>query len=374
MSEARTSLPRATPLRLPGGATILRALALLGLLYLFILSITLLGASFKLFGSEFTESIFRATSNPLIALMIGMLGTSIVQSSSTTTSLVVGLVATGVIGYRSAVPMIMGANIGTSITNTIVSLAHISRPDEFRRAFASSVLHDFFNICSVLILWPLQVRFNLIGASARALEGFFLGFRGIQFTSPLAAIAKPVARQIILLTGDSASLSTLLACLMLFIALRYIVKVLKSMVLTKVEKAFQYYIFRTPILSLLVGMMLTILVQSSSITTSIVVPLIGAGVVTLAQIYPYLLGANLGTTVTAFLASFVTGSHEAVSVAFAHFLFNAYGMAIFWPLKRIPIFLAEMMARWTMKSRVVPILYILIVFFTIPACIIFLMR
>jgi len=353
---------------------LLRLLLLLALLYLFILSITLLGASFKLFGKEFTHSVFQATSNPLVALMIGVLGTSIVQSSSTTTSLIVGLVATEVIPFESAVPMVMGANIGTSITNTLVSLAHLSRRDEFRRAFAASIVHDFFNICSVILLLTLQVKFNLIGSSAHLFEGLFIGFGGASFSSPLAAISKPVAKQIIALTGNTAWIAAALAGLFLFIALRYIVILLKSMVLAKVEKFFQRYVFRTPILGLVLGMVLTAAVQSSSITTSLVVPLIGAGVITLSQVYPYLLGANLGTTITAFLASFVTGSHEAVSVAFAHTLFNTYGILIFWPLKRIPIFMAVSMAKLTQKSRLIPLAYILLIFFIVPALVIFLAR
>ena len=101
-------------------------------------------------------------------------------------------------------------------------------------------------------------------------------------------------------------------------------------------------------------------------------PLIGAGVITLYQVYPYLLGANVGTTITAFLASFVTGSHEAVAVAFGHLMFNVFGIAIFWPLKRIPIWMAETLSKLATISRLYPILYVLFAFFIIPALIIYL--
>ncbi|HKK20274.1 MAG TPA: Na/Pi symporter [candidate division Zixibacteria bacterium] len=353
---------------------ILKLTALAGLVYLFILSITLLGDAFKLFGKDFAETIFHATSNPVIGLMIGLITTSIIQSSSTTTSIIVGLVASGVLSFESSVPMVMGANIGTSVTNIIVSLGHINRGDEFKRAFCGSLLHDFFNICSVIVLLPLQIYFNIIGSSAVYLESVFSGFGGLKFTSPLKATTGPVAEFIIHLTNRSGWLSALVALLLLFIALRYIVVVLKSMVLAKVEKFFQRYIFRTPVLGFLLGVALTTLVQSSSITTSIVVPLIGAGVITIPQIYPYLLGANIGTTITAFLASFVTGSHQAVAVAFAHLMFNVFGIFIFWPLKVIPIWLARTLSEFTQKSRLVPIAYIVVVFFLIPGIIIYLYR
>lgn len=354
-----------------GGILIAKILTLMGLLYLFILSITLLGGSFKLFGKEFAEAIFQATSNPIVGLMIGVLATSIIQSSSTTTSIIVGLVASGMLTLDGSIPMVMGANIGTSVTNILVSLGHISRSDEFKRAFMGSMLHDFFNVCAVLLLLPLQISFNIIGKSALYLTEIFASFGGLKFYSPLKAITQPVSTFIIKLTGDSGMYSAIIAFILLFVALHFIVKVLKSMVLAKVEKFFQRYVFRTPALSFVLGIALTALVQSSSITTSIVVPLIGAGVISIPQIYPYLLGANVGTTITAFLASFITGSPAAVTVAFAHLVFNVFGIAVFWPLKAIPIWLAEKLSVLTQKSRLVPIAYILVMFFIIPGIIIY---
>jgi sodium-dependent phosphate cotransporter len=351
-----------------------QALLLLGLLYLFVLSIALLGGSFKLMGKGLAESIFEITAHPIIGLFIGIFATSVIQSSSTTTSLVVGLVGAGTLSFENAVPIIMGANVGTSVTNTIVSLAHVSRGEEFKRAFAGATVHDFFNICSVAILLPLQMMFGIISISSHFTEHLFGGFGGADFDSPLAAITKPVASMIINWTGKSGVISLSLALVLLFLALRYLVKVLKSMVLDKVERFFQRYIFRAPILGLFLGIVLTVLVQSSSITTSLVIPLIGAGVITLQQVYPYMLGANIGTTVTAFLAALATGSHEAVAIAFAHFLFNVYGTFIFWPLRKIPITLATWLANLTQKSRWYAVVYILVTFFVIPGIIIYILK
>lgn len=349
-----------------------RILLLLGLVYLFILSITLLGDAFKHMGKGFAETIFHSTSNPLVGLMIGVITTAIIQSSSTTTSIIVGLVGSGILSLDAAIPMVMGANIGTSVTNVLVSFGHITRGDEFRRAFSGSMLHDFFNVCAVIVLLPIEVMFGIIHKTAIFLQEIFAGFGGMKFSSPLKTITKPVAKFILHMTGDSGAISAVIAMLFLFVALFFIVKVLKSMVLVKVEKFFQRYIFRTPALSFILGIVLTSFVQSSSITTSLVVPLIGAGVITLPQIYPYLLGANVGTTITAFLASFVTGSAPAVAVAFSHLMFNVFGIAIFWPLKAIPLWLSKKISYLTQKSKLVPIIYILVVFFIIPGvCIYF---
>lgn len=334
----------------------------------------MLGASFKLFGSGFAEAIFQATSNPVVALFIGILATSIIQSSSTTTSIVVGLVASGVLTFESAIPMVMGANVGTSITNTIVSVGHIQRGAEFRRAFAGAILHDLFNVCTVIVLLPIEISFKIIEKSARYMESVFSGFGGMEFGSPLGAATKPVAKWILHATGDNGWIGVILALLILFVALRYIVKILRSLVLSRVERFFQRYIFRTPALGFLLGIAITVMVQSSSITTSIVIPLLGAGVIHMTQVFPYLLGANVGTTITAFLASFVTGNPNAVAVAFAHLMFNIYGIAIFWPLKRIPIYMAQKMGEWSERTKLVPIAYILGVFFILPGLIIFVME
>jgi len=351
--------------------TVLRVLVLLGFLYLFILSITLLGESFKLFGREFAEQIFEATSNPIVGLMIGILATATIQSSSTTTSLVVGLVGSGMLPFAAAVPMVMGANIGTSVTNTIVSLGSITRSADFKRAFSGSILHDFFNLCAVIVILPLQLAFDIVGISSHIVEEIFSGYGGTKFSSPLAAITKPVAKEMTHLMGDIGWLSAVVAGLLLFISLHFMVKMLKSLVLARVEQFFQRYIFRNGALSFMLGIALTVLVQSSSITTSLVVPLIGAGVLALVQVYPYMLGANVGTTITAFLASFVTGSHEAVSIAFSHLLFNIYGILIFWPLKRLPMWMAVTMAELTTKSRLYPVLYIITTFYIVPGLVIY---
>jgi len=373
MSKEPSSVKRIIFLSRSVNSILLKLIAIVALLYLFLLSVTLLGEAVKLLGSDFAKALFQTTSNPLVGLCIGILSTAIVQSSSTTTTMIVTLVGSGLLPFEAAIPMVMGANIGTSVTNTIVSLAHISRGEEFKRAFAGSTVHDFFNLCSVVVLLPLQVYFDLIGWTARHVELLFAGFGGLKFTSPLAIITKPVAKQIVHLTGDTTWLAIVVALLLLFVALRYLVLLLKSLVLARVEKFFQQYIFRTPALGFLLGVILTVLVQSSSITTSLAIPLIGAGVMSLSQVFPYTLGANVGTTITAFLASFATGSPEAVSVAFAHLIFNCYGIMIFWPLKKIPIWLATKLAEVTQRRKIIPLLYIAVVFFIIPAAILFLL-
>jgi sodium-dependent phosphate cotransporter len=152
------------------------------------------------------------------------------------------------------------------------------------------------------------------------------------------------------------------------------VDIMKSLVISRVEGFFSRYIFKTTFRALLLGIIFTSIVQSSSITTSIVVPLVGAGVLSLKRVYPYTLGANIGTTVTAIMASLVTQNMAAVAVAFSHLMFNICGIAIFLPLAKIPITIAKRVALLTIRSRLIPIGIIILCFFVIPLGMIYIFR
>ncbi len=352
---------------------IIQVVMLLGYLYLFLLSIDMMGASMKMFGKGFTENLIASTSNPLVGLFIGILATSLIQSSSTTTSIVVGLVGGGALTVPTAIPIIMGANIGTSVTNTLVALANMNRSSEFRRSFAASIVHDFFNFLAVLVLFPLQYFTNFLGHSSGLMADAFQHVGGLSYLNLVKAITNPVVHLISGLVNNIAWLLLLIAVAFLFIALRQIVTTLRHLVLTKAEALFDKVLFKTALRAFVVGLILTVSVQSSSVTTSLLIPFAGAGLLTLTQIYPFTLGANVGTTITAVLASLVTGQILAVQVAFAHVLFNLSGIAIWYPLKKVPIKLAELFAGMATRNRFYPILYILVMFFIIPSMLIWIL-
>mgnify|MGYP001331557108 FL=1 len=325
-----------------------------------------------------SSNFINATSSRFISLFIGVFATVLFQSSSTTTSLIVGMAGGGLIGLSSAVPMVMGANIGTTVTNTLVSLGHIRRKEEFKRAFASSTVHDFFNMLAVIIFFPLEIMFGFLEKSATFLGNFF--FTEITekpFQSPIKQAVswgvdhlKYIVKDIVNSDWVLLAVSVLITLLMLF----SIVKLLRSMVLEKVEQFFDQYIFKTALRALVFGFILTILVQSSSITTSTIVPLAGAGVLSLRQIFPFTLGANIGTTITSIMAALVLNP-IAMVVAFSHLLFNILAIIIIYPIKQlreIPLLCAEKLAELSIKNKLAPILYLGIVFVLIPIIIILL--
>ena len=346
--------------------SLLRLILLIIFLYLFILSLELMSASLKMFGKGFARSLIYTTTNPVAGLFIGILATSIIQSSSSTTSIVVGMVAGGALDISSSIPIIMGANIGTSVTNTLVSLTHINRSNEFNRAFSAAIVHDVFNILAVLVLFPIQVATNFLNIGATFMGEAFQYIGALTLLSPVKMLTYPFVDFLKELLGNYPFIIFILSLLLLLFSLKMMVDALRVLVVKKAEVWFDKFLLKTAFHAFLVGLLLTVLVQSSSIITSLVVPMAGAGVLTLEQIFPYALGSNVGTTVTAILAALVTGNLAAITVAFSNLLFNISGMIIWWPLKCVPIFVARSFSQYSMRNKMIPFGYIIIVFFIVP--------
>ena len=346
-------------------------------LYLFLVGIAGMSSAIKRMGSEFAETVLTTTSDPFIALFIGIFATVLFQSSSTTTSLIVGMVSSGSLTIASSIPMIMGANIGTTVTNTIVSVGHINKGTEFKRAFAASTVHDFFNIMAVAIVFPIEMIFHPLQKTS---EWFALKMFGkienievLQAKSPIKLAVKSGSKFIQKFTFDNDIFYLVLSVFITFLMLYSIVKLLKSLVLKKIEGFFDQYIFNTALKAMIFGVIITIMVQSSSITTSLVVPLAGAGVLTLRQIFPFTLGANIGTTVTALLAA-ITGTVSALVAAFSHLLFNISGIIIIYcipVLRNIPLRCAEIISEQAVTKKYLPLLYLFFIFVLVPLCIIY---
>lgn len=343
----------------------------IGIIYVFLLSINLLGHSFSLFGSDFANQILVTTSNPFLGLFLGIMVTSIIQSSSTTTSIVVGLVAAGSLSLSNAIPIIMGANIGTTVTNLLVSFGHATRRAEFRRAFSAAVVHDIFNLLTVIVLFPVELYFHPIERVATLLQRGFAGVGGMSLFNPLKFIVDPVisiVEGILLNLPYAAVVMAVLSMVLLFGSLALLVQNLRKLVVGKIEVIIDRYLFGRDSTSMLLGAGLTAVVQSSSVTTSMIVPLAGAGILTTRQVFPFTLGANIGTTVTATIAALATGDPVAVTAAFTHLVFNIFGICVFYPLKALPITIAEHIGEYAGQSqqRVYVVIGGFIALFTIP--------
>ena len=360
------------------GPSWLKWLKIAGLVYLLLVSVSLIGGGFKLAAGEHAKELFAFASNPVAGLVVGTVATALIQSSSTVTSIIVGLVAGG-LPVGIAIPMIMGANISTTITNTIVSLGHVRRGDEFRRAFSAATIHDFFNIMCVLIFLPLEIMFGFLEKAGGWLSTHLIGaesmsMKGMNFIKP---VVKPPVKLIEstmnglpdMLTGG---VMILLGVLTIFVVITFIGKLLKSLMVGKAKDILHSAVGRGPISGITSGTVVTVLVQSSSTTTSLVVPLAGSGVFSLRQVYPFTLGANIGTCITALLAATAIVGPSAVfalQIALVHLLYNVLGVLVIYSipfLRELPIKGAEKIADVAVRNKLVALGYIAGMFFVIP--------
>lgn len=353
--------------------TLTNVFIIFGSIMVFIFSIQLMGAAFGTLGAAMADSILQATSNPFIGLFIGLLVTAIFQSSSTTTSLVVAAVASNSISLQSAIPIVMGANIGTTITSTIVSLGYITKTTEFRKAISAGVSHDIFNVLIVLILFPLELKYQFLSSISSDLSAFLkngITQEGLNFGS-LLNFFNPVTDFILGIFGSLIGL--ILAVVMLFGTVKVISKLLYNRLIGSAKKSLEKLMFDTKFKSFGWGLLLTSIIQSSSLTTSLIVPLVATGKVQLRKAFQFILGANLGTTITAIIAALFK-SEAAISLALAHFLLNFIGVAIFLlipALNKIPTYLSDKLGYYTLKNRIIGFTYIILTFFLLPFSLIY---
>ncbi|XP_078495841.1 sodium-dependent phosphate transport protein 2B-like [Ciona intestinalis] len=493
----------------------IKLVLILGCLYLFVCSLSLLGSAFQVLAGKTAGTIFGNHSflaNPVTGLIVGILVTVLVQSSSTSTSIITSMVGANILTVHAAIPIVMGANIGTSVTNTIVSLAQSVDVNQFRKAFAGATVHDIFNLLAVIILLPLEVASGVLEKLTRAIiESIPSLKKGKKSPDILKVITKPLTDKIIKVNkkvikivakgkslppgtsmvkvsilhtyelrhigwdkmatyivsyslvkiefsvcgshkviveelqnltvsntselanstvprkvnvtkdvdipcslkvayslsavpfslrvpgrsphdflfantgmsdGAVGAILLIVSLIILCVCLIAMVKLLQSMMKGKVAKIIKKVIntnfpypfgWLTGYLAILVGAGLTFVVQSSSVFTSTITPLVGVGVISLKRMYPLTLGANIGTTTTSILAALAQDEiANALQIAFCHFFFNIFGILIWYPIpfmRNIPIKGAKALGNTTAKYRWFAVVYLIVVFFIIPAVI-----
>lgn len=358
-------------------------LAVLALIYLLICAVDLIGGGFKIATGGHAKELFAFATNPFMGLIIGTVATALIQSSSTVTSIIVGLVAGG-LPVATAVPMVMGANIGTTITNTIVSLGHVRDKAEFRRAFAAATVHDYFNLLSVVIFLPLEIAFGFLEKAGYLMAEMLVGGESMSVksfnfvkaaTAPVTDVFKEAAH---VLPGPFDGIALIVVGIaLIFVSILFIGKLLKSLMIGRAKQIFHTAIGRGPVTGITSGTLVTVLVQSSSTTTSLMVPLAGSGVFSLREIYPFTLGANIGTCVTALLAATaVTGGNAvfALQIALIHLIYNFLGVVVIYGLpflRVLPLWGAEWLARISSERKLYAFSYIFGVFFVVPGLCVF---
>jgi len=450
----------------PAVRYLINTVIILFLLWLFLVGLSLMGNAFKGLSGKGAAQLIGSVTNPMAGLAFGVLGTVLLQSSSTSTSVVVTMVAADILAVHNAIPIIMGANIGTSVTNTIVSHVHITDGDEFKRGFQGATVHDAFNFLTVLCIFPVEVATGILGMTSDILAEMVLGADLQKWDSPVKIVTKPATKHFIGINkdlikeiakgctpcektddglcrhdekvgdtyteatmecndsfchdvkkvddvkfhfcmseedwtqkhhvdekvvksgfaaelGDVAGSTVVLVIALFFLcfALYWIVRILHYLVLssgrrvgengeqTPFMKMTQKVLGMHPILSIIYGMLMTVAVQSSSIITSTLTPLVALDIITLEQMLPLTLGANIGTTCTAFIASVVSGSQDAIQVSICHLLFNIIGILIWFPIpfmRAVPLGWARLMGEYVSAFPWFGAFYIGVAFVALP--------
>lgn len=412
-------------------------------------------------------ALFGDDMNPISGLMIGVLCTVCMMSSSTTTSIVVSLAGAGAVTVKSGIyvstiqscslriklqginskngivstyslppflwhfQIIMGSNIGTSVTNTIVAMGQMGEGDQLERAFAGATVHDMFNFLTVAVLLPVEVITGYLYHLTKALtknvsssdretrDSFvkkYIAVVGELLIRVNKSVTKDVAKGASCEdfypiecsdpnnpTKDTCSQIGLIGCssdpgtacpalfdpygtrqtdeiaglmafflgiVILFVCLYGLVTVLQNMLLGASSRIIYKATDINGYLAMIVGLGITLAVQSSSITTSALTPLVGMGVIRLEQMYPMTLGANIGTTITGIMSAVVAEGTDALQVALAHLFFNITGIIMWYPLpilRRVPIHAARQLGKATRAWKGFPLVYIIIMFLLIPA-------
>ena len=352
------------------------------LVYGILVAVTVIGGGFKLATGDQAKALFEFAANPVLGLIIGMVCTALIQSSSTVSSIIVAMVAGG-LPIDIAIPMIMGANIGTSITSTIVSLGHVTNKEEFQRAFNAATIHDFFNVISVLIFLPLEIIFGVLEKISAAMVGIFASSSGMSVdgVNPIKAITKPISNTI----QDALSFMpdiyagitmAVIGVALIILSITFMGKTMKALMVGRAKDILHKSIGKGPLQGIASGTVVTVLVQSSSTTTSLVVPLVGNGVLTARDIYPFTLGANIGTCITALLAAVaVTGQNAvfALEIALVHLMYNVLGVTVIYGVKflrDIPLDLSEKLSMRVAEQKLFGLAYIMVLFFLVPLTVI----
>ena len=343
-----------------------------------LLAVSIIGNGFNTMTSGHAEGLFEFASHPVTGLIIGILATALIQSSSTVTSIIVAMVAGG-LPITLAVPMMMGANVGTSITNTIVSMGHIHDKREYEKAFQAATIHDVFNVMAVIIFLPLEILFGLLERISGWLVSWMHSDTAVAVGgfNPIKAVTKPVNEQLQWLLGDlsngyAGAIMIVLGIGLIVASITFLGRIMKALMVGRAKSLLYKSIGRGPVSGIASGTAVTVLVQSSSTTTSLMVPLVGSGVLTARDIYPFTLGANIGTCITALIAALgITGvmAEPALQIALVHLVYNVLAVAVIFGLpwlREIPPVFSAALARQVAKRKILGVMYILGVFFALP--------
>lgn len=357
-------------------------------IWLLLNGVGMIGDGFQLAVGDQAQELFSFAENPFVGLAIGIVTTAIIQSSSSTTAIVVGMVAGG-LPLNIAIPMLFGANMGTSVTSTLVALGLAGNKKQFKNGFSMATVHDFFNLIAILFFFPLELFTGFLGNVATSLapslagQGDSIFSRAFEalgdfidiITEPLVGLATTLVDPL-----DDVWAGVLLSIIgiaLILLSISFIGRILNSLLVGKAQDILYAALGRNSFIGVLSGALITALVQSSSTTTALTVPLAASGKFSVRTLFPFVVGANIGTTVTGLIAAFSASGAEAEAAmagALVHTLFNVFSAILILGLpflRGVPPRCSDWLAGLAEKNKIYVFIYVGGVFFAIPLLAVF---
>lgn len=269
--------------------TILMVIKLLGGLAMFLYGMEVMGDGLKQGSGTVLKNVLgKLTQNAFLGVLTGALVTAVIQSSTATIVLTVGLIGAGILNLKQAVSIVLGANIGTTVTAQIIRLMDIDSSGESILAFfkPDTLAPIALIIGIILVMFVKKESCNNVGTIALGFGVLFMGLMG------MTDAVEPLA--------ESDTFVTVLA-----------------------------YFSDMPLLGIFTGLVLTVIIQSSSAMVGILQALSVTGVMTFNLVYPIIMGINLGTCVTTALVCSIGSSKDAKRTGIVHIVFNCVGTVLF---------------------------------------------
>ncbi|MGP6174687.1 Na/Pi symporter [Corynebacterium sp. A21] len=337
-------------------------------------------------GSSRVQELFNLATNPLIGLMVGILATAVLQSSTTTTALTVTTVGVGAVSVPVAIPIILGANIGTTVTVFIVAFSYLGHREEFRRAFASASTHGIFNLLLALVLLPIEWIFQPMQriSGMMATSAFSEDLVAPDSPTFLTATFQPLVdligtRGLIGLLFNptlGAAFCLVLGTTLILLGIRVISSQLRTLMAATTHTLLERSSGASDALGFLTGTAGTMVLQASSVTVSSLLPFAASGSLKLREILALTMGANVGTTLSSLLIALTFPGDLgtfALQAAIVHLLFNVLGtllVLLFPPYRKLILFLSLRLASLAEKSYTTTFVLLLTFFFLLPAAVI----
>lgn len=329
-------------------------------IYFFVSGIVLIKSSAVILGESLTEKIVLLIRDTTSGVFAGWIGTALLHSSGAFDSIIVAFTSSGAIPLSLAVATIIGAEIGTSVTPFLVSvLGHLRKKARLTASFNVTMSHVLYNLFTLLLFYPAELFFGVFTKIAQQGSNIFVKASYLNAIPDVIDIATPWVS--VLLEYIPAWLGLILGGASLILALMVLEKYMVGIFSIPTSWNIIRATFTKPFRAFIAGFIFTVLVPSTTVMVSLLVPLAGSGVI-LADYYilPYILGANIGTVFDVMIAALATGDPISLGVWLVHLSINLIGACIFLPLlkpfSRLVRFVAEKIAgspKWTLIVTII---------------------